>query len=374
MKVLIYRYVDELGPVGGPNGYCFNIFKELQKRDNKDISFIPGKRPQKHKSNSLKQYFWSLFRFFIKEKAPIDFDSFDAIHFHSAKDFYKQRKNLKKYKGLIIYTTHSPVPIHMEMIENIKNHHQLIGKLLRKHAFSKIDKYCFNRSDFIVLPCSEAEESYFKHWKSYRQIHDKNLKKYVYIPTGIEPAVAKIKSNEFRKENGYSNDDFIVSYVGRHNEVKGYDRLIEIEKIINDKSIKFLIGGKEFPLKGPKINNWKEIGWTNDPYSLINSSDIFILPNRETYFDIILLEVLSLGKPCLISHTGGNKFVLKDKCPGISGFDSNEDCAKLVVEAHQKEKVHLESLNSTIKEYFNKNFRTAIFVDRYLDFLSGIIE
>ena len=43
--------------------------------------------------------------------------------------------------------------------------------------------------------------------------------------------------------------------------------------------------------------------WTNDPHSLINASDMFILPNKETYFDLIMLEVLSMGKIVLATNT-----------------------------------------------------------------------
>ena len=60
--------------------------------------------------------------------------------------------------------------------------------------------------------------------------------------------------------------------------------------------------------EGLKTDHWIEVGWTNDPHSLIAASDVFVLPNHETYFDLILLEVLSLGVPVVMSRTGGNKF------------------------------------------------------------------
>ena len=51
---------------------------------------------------------------------------------------------------------------------------------------------------------------------------------------------------------------------------------------------KFLIAWKEYPIKWLNNDRWIEIWWTDKPYEIIKASDIFILPNKETYFDLIL--------------------------------------------------------------------------------------
>lgn len=372
MKVLIYKYKSDLAPVGGSNGYCFNIYQELNKRSETSIEFLDSKKESKYRSNTIKKYFQTFFSFFKKDKQADLFNKYDVVHFHSTKDFYKCRKSLKKFKGKSILTMHSPIPFHMEMVENIKKHHKILGLLLRRHSFSKIDNYSFNHCDYILLPCKEAEESYYSHWKKYRKIHNRNEKKYRYIPTGIVQAFPKIDAEQYRKEHGYTKDDFIVSYVGRHNEVKGYDRIIDVCDQLNNESIKFLIGGKEFPLEGPKLNNWKEIGWTNDPYSLINASNVFILPNRETYFDIVLLEVLSLGKPCIVSNTGGNKVVLSKGCKHIFKFDDEKECVEIVNKMFKEE--HSYKPVEEIIDLFKNNYSVELFVDKYIELLESISE
>ena len=40
-------------------------------------------------------------------------------------------------------------------------------------------------------------------------------------------------------------------------------------------NIYILVAGKEEPMKGLAHPHWIEVGWTNDPYSLINACDIF---------------------------------------------------------------------------------------------------
>ena len=374
MKVLIYKYISDLKPVGGSCGYCFNIYQELLRRDIKSIEFVSSSKPEnKKKSNSLSKYFSSFFgQLFSKETDDLDYNLYDVIHFHSTKELYRCRKKLKKYKGKVILTTHSPIPYHLEMMDNIRDHHKIIGHLLCKHFFSYIDKKAFSLADYIILPCKEAEESYYKHWKRYSKIHKRNDKKYIYIPTGIVEAKSKIDRETYRKQHGLSKDDFVVSYVGRHNEIKGYDRLIDVFNNTKDLNIKFLIGGKEFPLQGPKDSNWIEIGWTDDPYSLINCSDVFILPNRETYFDIILLEVLSLGKSCIISNTGGNKLILNQHQDGIYGFNDVNECLK-ALKALVKEN-HKDKLSNGIMSLFNDNYSIEIFVNKYIDTLKEILN
>ena len=62
---------------------------------------------------------------------------------------------------------------------------------------------------------------------------------------------------------------------------------------------------------------WIEVGWTDEPHSLTNASDCLVVPNRQTYFDLVILEGLSLGIPIVTSMTGGNKYFKKEKCGGV---------------------------------------------------------
>lgn len=75
---------------------------------------------------------------------------------------------------------------------------------------------------------------------------------------------------------------------------------------------------------------WIEVGWTNDPHSIIAASDVFVLPNKETYFDLIMLEVLSLGKLIVASNTGGNKYFSNFNECGILLYNSKEEAVSLI--------------------------------------------
>lgn len=125
----------------------------------------------------------------------------------------------------------------------------------------------------------------------------------------------KVEKDEILKKYNIPKESFIITYFGRHNEVKGYDTLKKLgEKILEKyKDVYFLIAGKEEPLKGLNHKRWIEVGWTKDPHSIVNVANLYILPNKETYFDLALLEVLSLGIKSLLSDTGGNLYFKKDK-------------------------------------------------------------
>ena len=86
------------------------------------------------------------------------------------------------------------------------------------------------------------------------------------------------------------------------------------EKLFNNQNTYFLIAGKEEPMKGLDNSHWIEVGWTNDPHSLIAASDVFVLPNHETYFDLVFLSMF------VIRYIDVNKTVhMKIRKPIIVG-------------------------------------------------------
>lgn len=254
--------------------------------------------------------------------SSVDINNFDAIHFHLSIDLYKNVKLLRNYKGKVLLTSHSPQPSWIETIEETYKTPLSKTLLFIKKKIEKCDVFGFQHADLIVFPCEEALEPYLT-WNKFKEIHTKL--KYEYVLSGIPKASFEIDRETIRQQLKIPSDSIVISYIGRHTQVKGYDLLCQLgERILKDyPNVYFIIAGKEEPLKGINHSNWIEIGWTNDPHSYVNSSDIFILPNRQTYFDLVLLEVFSLGKPVVLSNTGGNNHFKKYRNIGIKYFDNN---------------------------------------------------
>ena len=392
MKELIYFNKRDLKPTGGPRGYLYNLNEQIIKNNNENIEFLDYEMSSKKKKifkfiEKLPKGLNKKANLYLKHryaknvinnvfgdkerKTTVDLNKYDIIHFHDTYSMYMVKDSLKEYKGKVLITSHCPKPCHREIREDHILHEDYLKYKKDYDKLDIIDEYAFNRADYIVFPCEEAEEPYFNQWDKYKEIKKKNKKKYRYILTGTKKCITKETKEEIRKKYNIPNDAFLISYVGRHNEVKGYDDLKEIgSEVLKGKNIYFLIAGKEGPLYKLDNEKWIEVGWTNDPHSIIGASDIFVLPNKETYFDLILLEVLSLGKPVLATYTGGNKYFEKEKC-GIEFYKNNKEAVKKLID-FSKNKKELEKLGKLNEKLFEEKFTTEVFYKNYVSLINEI--
>lgn len=388
-NVLIYMRRPLLKPTGGPTGYNYNLAVQLERKNVQNIHFIESSKGDTTSFNNgvksikcawlrllitiLKSvYKKGMLLYGLRHKAMVDLDSYDVVHFQSTRDMYACRDSLKNFKGTVMLTSHSPTLLSKEFFSYLTPWEQrhmawFFNKLIR------MDEYAFGRADYIVFPCEEAEEPYFNNWSEFAKLKADFPQKFKYLLTGTNPCSAKVSRENIRKKYGIPEDAFVVSYVGRHNELKGFDLLKKIgEKVLQNENVYILVAGKEEPIKGLPHERWIEVGWTNDPHSIIAASDMFLLPNRETYFDLVMLEVLSLGKIVVASYTGGNRYFDKLKPNGIETY-ANEDEAiskiKGVMDLPLSERLKLERAN---KELFDKYFSADVFADNYVKLIEEL--
>ena len=387
MKTLIYLEESKLAPKGGPYAVGYYIQQELLRQNQKDVEFIKDSNvplvPRKVSTNFMRfvQNCWRIYnrykrfkRLFSGKGIPkVDINQYDVIHFHKTIDMLECRSALNHFKGKVILTSHSPVPLSKEFYDEYLLPFE---RKYMKSFYSKLitmDEYAFQRADFIHFPCEEAEDLYLNNWSEYKAIKQKRKEHYRYIPTGIPSAMPKRSRDEVRKELNMPKEDFCISYVGRHNAVKGYDKLKEMgENLLSDEHTWFTIAGREEPLHGLPNKRWIEIGWTNDAHSYIAASDVFVLPNKETYFDIVMLEVLSLGKIVVASRTGGNKYFERIKPNGVFLYDTIDEAVvilKKIKSMDSSERARLGNLN---KEMYERYFTDKVFVENYLKFIQSL--
>ena len=391
MVVLIYYKRTDIQPIGGPSGYLFNLLTGWEKMNSEiELSLLKGnimleplKKRCKSYENPIVIFFLNKYRRFkfiksvfksvySKEKTEINLDDYDIIHFHSTQQLYLLRDELEYYKGKILLTSHSPQPL----FEEYKDAATKLELKLLKRVFMKLvnmDRYAFRRADYIVFPTIYSDEPYLNSWEEYTSIKNTKKESIKYFLTGTIKAQPKKTRTDICKLYNIPQNAFIITYVGRHNEVKGYDCLVEVcmRFIENQPNTYVLVAGSKGNIKAPTHERWIEVGWTNDPHSIINAGDLFLLPNRETYFDLVLLEVLSLGKVAIASNTGGNKFF--SDCKGVLLFDDNEQLYNLLkriysLDAHSKCK--LEKCNMKL---FEEKFTIDIFAKNYQKLLEEIV-
>lgn len=397
MNILVYLDKNEIirhGGRGGPLGVGYYVYEESQRRGLNNIHFLnenielsyDEQVPQRGFKDRLpkvlrsslgmgKRYY--LFRsriFHPKRIEKIDFNQYDIIHFHDTESMYNARLNLIDYKGAVVLTSHSPVPYAQEKATEMLTPFELrFFHGLYKHL-EDFDEYAFSRADYIIFPCVEAEEPYLNNWGKYNSIRETKKDCYRYVPTGIQQKKASIPREEIRKKYGLSDKDFVICFTGRHNTVKGYDILKDTaSKLFNiDNSYKVIAAGKETPIKRLDHCNWMEIGYTKDPYSIIAASDVYFLPNRETYFDLVVIEVLSLGKIVIGSRTGGNKYFERMGVKGVLLYDNLDEAIRIIEKVKNMSSIERAELGKSNYEFYNSYLTEKAFFDGYYNILKEI--
>lgn len=385
VRELIYWPVNHLKPQGGPSGYLCCLKRGLDEIK-AEIDYLPkiGNNDNKGRGASVfRNCVWmadlhrmlKLGNLAHCESSPqVNINSYGLIHFHSTQDLFEARKWLKTYDGLVVLTSHTPCAPHVEKLNWFWG--EKAKRAARKRLYEplrKIDEFAFSRADAVIFPCKEAEEPYRHTWDGYERAVEKTPR--YYVPTGTIPCVAKVSREAVRARLGVPQEAKVVSYVGRHNDVKGYGDLKEFADnyLTQNTNAWFIIGGAEGPIYGLNRDRWIEVGWTDDPHSLISASDVFVLPNRETYFDLIFLEALSLGVPIVASRTGGNKFFERFGSRGIRLYSTASELRECLDELLVRYNDYdIEVCRSDNKELFANEFDDLVFARRYQRVLKRI--
>jgi len=392
--------------LGGPSTYLFNLLHSFEKNypaisynnfliSNKNIQvkfiFKEGGKENNKKNNKyiletkkiIKNYkffcyFYLLasnirhYRTFNQYKN--DIKNADIIHFHSVLDFKFLKKFVNK-KTTKILTVHSPGSI----IEEIPPQD---CKYLFLKEIAILEKSAMEWIDGFIYPCKQSLENHLKSFSFLKNIISQKI--ISFCPTGIEPLEVFKSRREIRKKYNIPQDSFLVSYIGRHIKVKGFDLLanaiIKInKKIEKNKKIYLISAGKGeliylFKKNKQLFKYWRHIEWTDCPGDIINASDCFVLPNRSCFFDLALLEAMSVGVPIIVTRVGGSIFVSK-KSKGIFLTDPKienieEEILKLITLSREK-RAEFGLIN---KKSFQDHFSQEKFSQKYVDAILKIFE
>lgn len=399
MRILIFADRDSLKNTGGPSGYLYNISEYLRKNPNDAIVFLEKGRVQYTKWCKAKKfiidaltsitkrcaslhllvccYYMFFFKYKFTKKTIEYLNSFDAIHVHSSINLRKSFQ-ANKVRAKLIVTTHCPEPVADELFGGHNkqawlNTHSGIRDLLLKHELM-----AYELCDNIMFPVAEAREPYETASEIYKQKFTELNDKFFYVPTALG-SVDMVTGNDHLVDNLNIPDDALrLCYVGRHSQVKGYDflKLAAIKTWKTIPSAHFIIGGTEAPLKRIEDYRWHELGWVNTA-KLLNEVDAFILPNKNTYFDLILLEVLRQGTPIILSRTGGNKWFDKYGLEGLKFFEygKEEELVECIKEIQQmKSQGKLDDIKQQNMAFCKEEFNMELYIKRYVSSIESIME
>ena len=391
-KVLFYLDKSKLSPRGGPYGVGYYYWKEMIKRNENCIDFISsfqspsvgltlGRRISKHIPKFLYKFQHDLrdalyLRKIINNPVPkyhVNLNDYDIVQFHEPIDLYLEQNQLNNYKGIVLLQSHSPLPSGMEKsLDCSPVYYKLIPNFENK--LEAIDRFAFERADYLVFPCEEAEEPYLNNWPIFSSIKQTKINHFKYITTGIEGVHTTRSRDEVRNSIGIPNDQFVICYAGRHNEVKGYDSLkrIGLSFLQENRDSWIVVAGRLGPIKAPNNNHWLELGWTEDVHSYISSADVFILPNKVTYFDLVFLEALSLGKIVVASRTGGNRYFEKKNVPGVFLYGNEKEALEILGNIKSMPELERNKLAQSNIEFFNDNLTVEAMYDCYFKMIDEL--
>lgn len=327
MKVLIWDISFKLANIGGPSGYLYNIHEYLCANPCEQIVFLSDLYPKQQlatgkqeisrkrrlieriknnhflfRLNDLFFILWKQYHTYnVQLPDNINLNDYDFVHFHQVNDVRRYAPLLKHTRCKTILTTHSPCPMTDEQLAGHPWYYRLFAFWLRWQ-----ERLCYEQADYLLFPCKEAREPYEKDVKISKLFHSQEYK-FIYCPSAIQDVV--IDENKMQKfsELGIPKDAFVITYFGRHNAIKGYDILKQVGERLLQKypHLYFLCAGRGEigPLQHPR---WIEMGFISNTAELLHQSNLYILPNRETYFDLVVLEVLRSATPIILAENGGN--------------------------------------------------------------------
>lgn len=405
-KVLIWDYFP-LKNIGGPAGYSFNIHEYLREHPTSQVSFLSDivkenavnvefdypQFPQKQYNSRIGQLWQQLYRiyffcfkpFLIKPNdvpLNIDINIYDYIHVHMVPHVSQVKRLFPRYRGKILLTTHCPCTWTEENMGHVARTESKLYRFLRtlKPLILSLENHAYESADYIIFPCKGAKEPYEKE-PHIKHTFEKHSKKFLYIPTAIIDYHSDVKTMQRFYDFDIPKDAFVITYFGRHIPIKGYDILSSLGiKLLNKyPNLYFLCAGNG-PIEPPQHPRWIELGFINNVDDLLPQGSLYVLPNRETYFDLITLQILRAGVPLVLSTTGGNKFF--EELPlvetkGMTFFDINDEKQ---LETIVEQLIHLKSDNP--KEYekmrqsnrklFERYFTLDKYISKYIESINAL--
>ena len=407
MKIAIYEIYGLNKNAGGPSGYLWHLNEGLSRVGHEGIAFLIGhadaamSRPAPSRAaerlRRVSPTLWTLaksfgptrlrkiwvdaFRrpvdaYFLPEKveAQLLAERYDAIHCHCTPDAVAAHNSLVRL-GLrdttkLVLTSHCPEKPSQERLAGYIAHglhRSLAPRMLR--ALDAIDARAIEVADHLLFPCAEALEVYTQSWPGFSAaIAGKPID---YVITGVvNPEIGDPDMWKSALPQGRT----LLSYAGRHNTIKGYDILAQaIPPLLREDNVSMVVAGHQGPLFAPEDPNWIEVGWTRNVQELIKACDIFVLPNRNTYFDLVAIEVMALGKPIVATNTGGNK-ALARLSDGVVLCETSPDSMRETLRELASNKALIAELGEKNRAVFLENMEAAIFARNYKSVLRKIVR
>lgn len=234
----------------------------------------------------------------------------------------KMRKEIEKIQPNIIFTSfnHLSLPILLYKMLFKKKYKTVVrintlpsNKLeqsRRGKLYGKIFRYVISDADAVIAQTKEMKKD-IKN--SYKIAPNK-----VWVIRNLVDSKLILKRSKERASFSIGSDIFSLISIGSLGEVKGFDILIKAVGELVDRGIcdihLYIIGdnrdknGNYDVYLGELIdklnlhNYVSLLGYKANPFPYLSKADAFVLSSIKEGFPNVVLEALTLGKPCLVTN------------------------------------------------------------------------
>lgn len=291
----------------------------------------------------------------------------DAIRLHNLLVQHGRRHACKIV--LMSHTPECPAREWADVAHDASGDARLAETIFEAHRLR--DQLAVIFADALIFPNRESMEPCIATWPGFAD--DFRHKPLHFAESGVMPLGESLLADP--KAHFGQKGRFVISFLGRHNAIKGYDLLCRagLRFLAQHEDAAILIAGKPEPMTPPVHPRWTEIGWTQTPEDVVAACDVFVLPNRLTYFDLVLLEVLSAGRIVLAANNGGSR-ALAGRSSGIVLFDGEDDLVAKLAEIRAMDPDRRRAMEADNRQLYERDFTADAFARRYADAATRIVD
>ncbi len=302
----------EYPPLGGGAGnQMYYILKEFYNKKEINIDYITSSITKfyiENTSPNIKIHYLN-----INKKGSLHAQSFKDLILYSIKAYFYSKKLIKKQKydfihaiigipcGYIAYKL--PLPYLISLVGSDVPFHTPKYRFLDQYVFKNLSKKIWKKAKFVVANSQGLKEE---------ALQTSENQPFEVIYNGVnfnefKPSLQKVQNSEIR----------LVS-VGRLAIHKGYHFLLHAIAGLNNVHLTLMGDGSEINQLKELANKLKIkadfLGQVSQQkiISVLQQSDVFILPSLTEGMSNALLEAIACGLPVIVTDVGGSAELVKN--------------------------------------------------------------
>lgn len=287
---------------------------------------------------------------FIKQK-PVDFIYSKG---YTGWYFIKQKKAGKKLP---------PIGVRLHGYEIFQQGSGLIN-VYRKYLYLPLMKYLNNKADYV-----------YSYGGGITEIIKNNLpqtvNKIIEVPGAIEPS--------WISENNIAiNKPIRFAFLGRYEIRKGVKELsVALKKLIGNYNFEFNFIGPipdEFKINSPQIKYHGSINNAERIKSILQSTDVFVLPSHAEGMPNVILEAMASGCAILATNVGAVNVMVKDNNGWLIPPINADAIERKLIDIINSDSKIIESKKIASVKKVKQSFMWSDVILKEINFISNIIK